>query len=116
MAKYPPKHPESQSNRRTSIHHHYKVNIPKKLQQQSYQKTEATKVNAIMEKLDELDGNGHHRKKNINHFTTIYKSDNKEGTQQSTKSNTPIIVLSEKETGRRKIGQNKINEEDGNDC
>ena len=72
MAKYPPKCPEIQSNRRNSIPHHVKVKIPKKLQQQPSRKTEETKVNAIMEKLDESDRNIHRRKNNFNNFSQIY--------------------------------------------
>ena len=52
MAKSPPKRLESQSNWRTSIHRHIKLERPKKLQQQPPHKTEATKVNTIMEQLE----------------------------------------------------------------
>ena len=76
MAKSQPKTLESQSNQITSIHRHVKVKIPKKLQQQSFWKTEATKFNAIMDQLEKLGGNGHRRKNNINHFAQLYESDN----------------------------------------
>ena len=68
MAKYLPKSINNQYNQRTSIQHQDKVKRPKKIQQQSSEKTETTKVNAVIEKLDELDGNGHGSKTNINHF------------------------------------------------
>ena len=55
MAKYPPKRLEIPSNQRTSIHRHVNMKRLKKLQQQSSRKTEATKVNAIIEQLDQSD-------------------------------------------------------------
>ena len=73
MDKSPPKCLEMQSNQRTSIWRHVKVKRSKKLQQQSSFKTEATKVNTIMEQLDELDGNGHRMRNNINHFESLYE-------------------------------------------
>ena len=116
MAKPPPKRLDSQSNQRTRIYRHVRVKRTKKLQQQSSQKTEATEVNAIMDKLDESNGKGHRSKNNINHFSPIYESYNKEGTDNRTKLNPPTIVLSEKEKGREnKGGQNKRNEKYGND-
>ena len=75
MAKYPPKRPNSQSNWRTSIHHHVKLKIPKKLQQQPSWKTESIKINAIMEQLDELDGKGHCKENNTNHLAQLYESE-----------------------------------------
>ena len=72
MAKSPNKLLDIQSKQRTSVHLYIKVKIPKNLQQQSSHKTEATKVNAITEQLDELDGNGKHRRNKINHFAPIY--------------------------------------------
>ena len=86
---------------------------PKKLQQKSSQKTEATKVNAITKQLDDLDGNGHGRKTNINQFTPLFESDNEEGTAHRTKTKNPIIVLSEDEEGIKNKGwKNKGNKED----
>ena len=74
MAKYPHKLLENQSNRRSIIHCHIKLKRPKKLQQQSSQNIEATKVNAIMEKLEKSDGDGCRSKNNINNFAPIYES------------------------------------------
>ena len=74
MAKSPRNFLKSQYTRRTSIRCHVKVKIPKKLQQQSSCKTKATKVNVIMEELDKLDRNRHHRINNINHFSPLYES------------------------------------------
>ena len=54
-----------------------------------------------MEHLDESNGNRHFRENNINKFAPIYELDNKEGTKNSTKPKTPIIVLSEKEKVRK---------------
>ena len=69
-----------------------------------------------MQQLYESDGNGNRRENNINHFASLYESDNKEGTQQNTKSKTPKIVTSENNKGRKNKGcQNKNNEEDRND-
>ena len=69
------------------------------------------KVNYIMEQLDKSDGNGYRSKNNINHFVTLYESDNEEGTNHRTKPKTPTIVLIEGENGRNiKGGQNKGNE------
>ena len=116
MAKYIPKRLESQYNWRTSIQHHVKLKRPNNLQQQSSHKTEATKVNAIMEKLEESDGNLYRKRNNINDYLPHYESENEEGTQHSTKLNTPIILPSVNEKGsKNKGGQNNINEEDGND-
>ena len=88
IVKPPPKRLESQSNQRTRIHRHVKVEIPKNLQQQSSRKTEAKKVNATMEQLDELDGNGHRMRNNINHFAPLYESYDKEGTHHGKKPRT----------------------------
>ena len=71
MAKYPPKHLDSQLYQRTSIRRHVKMKRPKNLKQQLYRKTEETEVNTIMEKLDESDGNKNHRKNNIYHFVPL---------------------------------------------
>ena len=68
---------------------------------------EAKKVNAIMEKLDESEGNGHCRENNINHFAPLCESDDEEGTQHRTNTKTPIIVLSEKKKGRNNKGGQK---------
>ena len=68
MAKYPPKLLDNESNQRTSIHRNAKVERPKKLQKQSSQKTEAKKVNSVIEKLDKSDVNIHGRKTNINYL------------------------------------------------
>ena len=94
MAKYPYKLLWVQSNRRTSIHRRVKVKRPNKIQQQSSHKREATKVNAIMEKLDESDGNWHCRKNNINHLPHLYESDDDKSAWEKTK--TPSMVLGEK--------------------
>ena len=75
MAKSPPKLHESQTNPRASIHRHLKFNRPKKLQQQSSRRTEATKVNSDMDQLYESDGNGHRSKNDINNFAPLYESD-----------------------------------------
>ena len=76
MVKYPPKRLANQSNQRTIIHRHAQVKCRKNIQQQSSQKTEATKVNAIMEQLDKLDGNGHRHNTNINKLVPLFKSYN----------------------------------------
>ena len=115
MAKSSPKRLENQSNRRNIIHHQGKLNNPKKLQQKSYRKTEATKVNAIMEKLDKSDINRYQIKNNINNFATLYELDNEEGINHRTKPKTPTIVPSEEEKGIKKGGKNKGNEEYEND-
>ena len=70
---------------------------PKKPHQQSSQKTEATKCNFITDKLDSLDENGHKGTTNINHFATLFESDNKESTNNRKKPMNPIIVLGEDE-------------------
>ena len=114
MAKFPPERLKSKSNQRTSIHRHIKVKRPKKLQQKSFQKTEAAKVNAITDQLDKLDKNRHHSKKNINHFSPLYESDDGEVTKHRMKPKSPIILLSEKEKGRKNKGdQNTGNEKYG---
>ena len=46
---------------------------------------EAMKVNSIMEQLEKLDVNGHHRRNNINHFAPLYESDDNEDTRHGTK-------------------------------
>ena len=74
MAKDPPECLVNKSNQRTSIQCHVKVKLPKNIQQQSYLNIEATKVIAIMEKLNKLNGNG--RKTNINNFAPLFGSDN----------------------------------------
>ena len=74
VAKFTPKCLDNQSNQRTSIHRYVEVKHHKKLQQQSSLKTELIRVDAIMEKLDESNGNGHRRKININHFAPLFKS------------------------------------------
>ena len=107
MAKSPPKRPESQSNQISSIHCHVKSKIPKKLQQQSSCKMEVTKVNSIMEKLDESDGNRIHSKNSINHFSSLYKSEDEEGTKHRKKTNTPNVVISKKEKGNKHKGGKK---------
>ena len=96
MAKYPPKRLEIPSNQRTSIHRHVNMKRLKKLQQQSSRKTEATKVNAIIEQLDQSDRKRHRRKNNINQFWSLYESDDEKVTQHRTKTKNPRIVLSEK--------------------
>ena len=84
---------------------------PNKLQQQSSQKIETTKVAAIMEQLDELNGNRHVRKTNIIHFTPLFEFDDEEGTNHMKIPNNPTIVLSENEEGRENKGyQNKGND------
>ena len=114
MEKSSPKRLENQYNQITSIHRNIKLKQPNKLQQQSSRRTEATKVNATMEQLDKSDGNGYRSKKtsiNLHHSMnqTIRK------TICTGKTNTPIIVLSEEEKGRKnKGGQNKGNKEDVN--
>ena len=75
MAKYPPKHLNIRSNQRTIIQRHVKVKRPKKLQHQSSQNTEAKKVNAIIEQLDELDRKLHRRKTNIKYFVPLFEPD-----------------------------------------
>ena len=50
-----------------------------------------------MDQLDELDKNGHRQKTNINHSTTLFESEDGEGTKYKTKPKTPIIVISENE-------------------
>ena len=101
MAKYPPKFLKSQPNRRTRAHRHVKVKLSKN------RKMEAMEVNAIMEKLDRSDRNGHCSKNNINHFLQLYGFDNEKCTKQRKKPKTPIIVLTEKEKGRKKKGGQK---------
>ena len=83
--KFPPKHLDIQSNKITSIHRHVKVKRPKNIQKKSYRKMEATKLYAIMEQLEKLDVNGHHRRNNINHFAPLYESDDNEDTRHGTK-------------------------------
>ena len=96
VAKSPPKCLDNQSKQRFSIHLQVKANYLNKPPQQSSRNTEATKVNAIMEKLDNSDGNRHRSNTNINHFIPLFESDNEEGTKPRTKpKNTPGILLSE---------------------
>ena len=67
---------------------------------------EGTKVNVIMDQLEKSDGNGHHRRKNINHFVPLYGSYNNESTQNGEKPNNPSIVLRGKDKGsKNKKGQ-----------
>ena len=72
MYKYPPKRLDNQSNRRTIFRVQVIVKHPKKPRQQSVLNTEATKVNSIMEQLDDLDENGYGRNTNINHFVLLF--------------------------------------------
>ena len=74
------------------------------VQQQSSRKTEAMKVNAIMEQLDKSDRNGYWRKNNSNNFESLYESYNEKGTNHRTKPNTSIIVISEEENGGKNKG------------
>ena len=65
-----------------------------------------------MEQLDKSDGNIYGRKTNINHFASLFESDNDEGTKNRMTPKTTIILLSEDEEGRKEKGQqNKGNEE-----
>ena len=73
MAKYPDKRLENQSNQRSSIHRHVKSKCINNPPQQSAQKMEATKVNAIMEQLNASDGSVHKRNININHFVPLFE-------------------------------------------
>ena len=57
MAKYPTKCLDNQSNQISSIYCHIKSKHSKNPLQKSAQKKEPTKGNAIMDKLDDLDGN-----------------------------------------------------------
>ena len=57
---------------------------------------EATKINAIMDKLDEFDENKKHRENSTNHFVPLYEANDEEGTHHKEKPKTPSIVLSEK--------------------
>ena len=59
---------------------------------------EATKVNSIIEQLDESDGNGHRCNTNINKFTPLFESYDEEVTNTRKKSKkNPVILLSEYE-------------------
>ena len=60
-----------------------------------------------MEQLDKSDENEYQIKNNINHFVPLFKSDDYEGTKHRKKPNTPTILLSEEEKGR-KIKEVKI--------
>ena len=97
MAESPPERLINQFKRRASIHLHVKVKRPKKPHQQSYQNTEATKVNTIMKQLEDLDGNRHGFNTNNNKFAPLFEPDNEEGTNHRNKPKTLIIVLSEYE-------------------
>ena len=72
MAKSPPKRLDNKPNQRTRIYCLVKVEHPKKLQQQISRKKELIKFNTIMDQLEELDGNGHGNKININHFAPLF--------------------------------------------
>ena len=85
---------------------------PKKLHKQSSKKTKATKVNSIMDQLDNLYGNIHERNTNINHFVRLFESDNGKGNRHKTKPKTPIIVLSEVKEGDGGRRKTEGNEED----
>ena len=112
MARYLPKHLNNKSNQGTSIHRHVKEKRPKKPHQKSPQKTGAMKVNATTEQLGGLDGNGHVHNNNTNHFTPLIESNDEEGTQNRTKPNTTIILLSEEGGEDKNKGeQNEDNEE-----
>ena len=66
--------------------------------------------------MDDPEGNGHCRNNNINNFAPLYESDDEEGTKHRTKPKTLIMLLSEKDEGRKnKGGQNKSNEDIRND-
>ena len=94
MTKSQPKRLENKSKRRAKIYRHVKWKHTKNPTQQPDWKAEATKVNAIMDQLNDLDGNIHKRK--INHFTPLFESDNGEVTKPSIKpKKTPFIVLIE---------------------
>ena len=97
MAKYLTKRSDNQSKQSDSIHLHIKVKRTNNLQHNPSWKTKATKVNAIMKKLDDSDGNGHEWKTNINYFAKLFKKDNDEGTNNRAKPKTPIIVPNEHE-------------------
>ena len=104
MVKSPPKRLYNKSNQRSRIYQQVKAKNPKKLLQQSAWKMEATKVNSIIEQLDESDGNGHRWNTNINNFASLFESEDKEGTKHRTKPNSPIILLSEDdEEGEKRI-------------
>ena len=77
MAESSPERLDSQSNRRSRIHGHVKVNIPNNLHQQASRNTEATKFNAIVKQLEESDENGHRRRNNINKFSPLYVLDDR---------------------------------------
>ena len=94
MAIFPHKLFNNQSNKRARIYLHVKSKHTKKPPQQSSQKTEATKVNAKIDSLDDSDGN--RRNKNINHFAPLFESYYDEGTKPITKPNmNTFIVISE---------------------
>ena len=73
--------------------------------QQSTRTTEATKVNANKEQLYDLDGNRHRRNTNINQFSSLFESENEEGTKCRTKPNTPTMELSEDEEEDKNKGE-----------
>ena len=59
---------------------------------------EGTKVDAIIDQLDDLYGNRHERNTNINNFIPLLKSENEEATELSTKhKKNTVIVLSKYE-------------------
>ena len=101
ITKYPPKRFDNQSNRKASIHCHIKVKRLKKPHQQSVQNTESTKVNTIMEQLDQWNGNRHRHNTNTNLVGPLLESDNKDGTKHRTKPKTQIIVLSENDKAEK---------------
>ena len=57
---------------------------------------------AIMEQLDEFDRNKYRRKNNINHFASLFESEDEEGTKHIMKPKIPIVVLKEEYYGNNK--------------
>ena len=116
MARYLPKRLNNKSNQGTRIHCHVKAKRSKKPHQKSPPKTGSMKVNATTEQLGGLDGNGHVRNTNTNHFTQLFESNDEEGTQNRKKPKAPRIVLSEEGGEDKKKGEyNEDNEEDEDD-
>ena len=90
IAKSPPKLPNNQSNQIIIIHSNVRGKKPRMPQEQSYRKTEATKVSTIMEKLDKWDRNGYQSKTTT---ITLKYSMNKTTRKELSKGQKPILQL-----------------------
>ena len=76
---------------------------------------EVTRVNAIMEQLDDLYVNRRGCNININHFTALFESEDEGVTNTSPKPNntTFIVLIEDEDEDKNKVEQNKDDEKYG---